>query len=63
MSKFVIEPHFRLQEWVAEEKGYFLLEGLDTNSASLFARPTGPTTRQSANRALSRVSRKAASRT
>jgi ABC-type nitrate/sulfonate/bicarbonate transport system substrate-binding protein len=29
MSKFVIEPHFRLQEWVAEEKGYFRAEGLD----------------------------------
>ena len=28
MSKFIIEPHFRLQEWVAEEKGYFRLEGL-----------------------------------
>jgi hypothetical protein len=29
MSKFVIEPHFRLQEWVAEKKGYFAQEGLD----------------------------------
>jgi hypothetical protein len=29
MPKFVIEPHFRLQEWVAEEKGYFRGEGLD----------------------------------
>jgi hypothetical protein len=29
MSKFVIQPHFRLQEWVAEEKGYFKDEGLD----------------------------------
>ena len=29
MPKFVIEPHFRLQEWVAEEKGYFRTEGLD----------------------------------
>ena len=26
---FVIEPHFRLREWVAEEKGYFKDEGLD----------------------------------
>jgi ABC-type nitrate/sulfonate/bicarbonate transport system substrate-binding protein len=26
---FVIEPHFRLQEWVAEEKGHFADEGLD----------------------------------
>jgi hypothetical protein len=29
MGKFVIEPHFRLQEWVAEEKGYFKDEGLE----------------------------------
>ena len=29
MGRFVIEPHFRLQEWVAEEKGYFRDEGLD----------------------------------
>jgi hypothetical protein len=28
-EKFVIQPHFRLQEWVAEEKGYFREEGLD----------------------------------
>lgn len=26
---FVIEPHFRLQEWVAEEKGYFHDAGLE----------------------------------
>jgi ABC-type nitrate/sulfonate/bicarbonate transport system substrate-binding protein len=31
MSKqpFIVDPHFRLQEWVAEEKGYFADEGLD----------------------------------
>ena len=29
MSKFVIGPHMRLQEWVAQEKGYFDAEGLD----------------------------------
>ena len=29
MPKFIIEPHFRLQEWVAEEKDYFRKEGLD----------------------------------
>ena len=29
MPKFIIEPHFRLQEWVAEEKGYFRSENLD----------------------------------
>src|SRR5438552_713823 len=27
-QKFIIQPHFRLQEWVAEEKGYFRDEGL-----------------------------------
>jgi len=29
VAKFVIAPHMRLQEWVAEEKGYFKAEGLD----------------------------------
>jgi len=29
MAKFAIEPHFRLQEWVADEKGYFRRQGLD----------------------------------
>jgi hypothetical protein len=29
MGKFRIIPHMRLQEWVAEEKGYFADEGLD----------------------------------
>ncbi len=29
MKKFVIVPHMRLQEWVAEERGYFKDEGLD----------------------------------
>jgi ABC-type nitrate/sulfonate/bicarbonate transport system substrate-binding protein len=29
MANFVIQPHFRLQEWVAQEKGYFKDEGLD----------------------------------
>jgi len=28
MTKFIINAHGRLQEWVAEEKGYFALEGL-----------------------------------
>jgi hypothetical protein len=28
-KKFIIKPHFRLQKWVAEEKGYFREEGLD----------------------------------
>lgn len=29
MSKYVIQPHVRLQEWVAEEHGYYAEEGLD----------------------------------
>ena len=29
MARFVIAPHMRLQEWVAEEKSYFAAEGLD----------------------------------
>ncbi len=29
MAKFVVSPHFRLQEWVAEAKGYFGDEGLE----------------------------------
>src|SRR5579862_8862746 len=28
MAKFVIAPHMRLHEWIAEEKGYFAAEGL-----------------------------------
>ncbi len=29
MRPFIIEPHFRLQEWVADAGGYFTDEGLD----------------------------------
>src|SRR5690349_10128645 len=29
MAKFRVATHGRLQEWVAEEKGYFKAEGLD----------------------------------
>ncbi len=29
MPTFIVSPHFRLQEWVAQEKGYFADEGLD----------------------------------
>jgi len=29
VSKFVIAPHMRLHEWVADDKGYFRDEGLD----------------------------------
>jgi len=36
MAKFVISPHFRLHEWVAEEKGYFRDEGLDYEFRDVF---------------------------
>jgi len=29
MTKFIIQPHGRLNDWVADEKGYFADEGLD----------------------------------
>jgi ABC-type nitrate/sulfonate/bicarbonate transport system substrate-binding protein len=36
MAKFVITPHFRLHEWVAEEKGYFRDQGLDYEFREVF---------------------------
>jgi hypothetical protein len=36
MPKFVISPHFRLHEWVAEEKGYFRTEGLEYEFREVF---------------------------
>ena len=35
-QKFIIQPHFRLQEWVAEEKGYFKAQGLDYEFHGVF---------------------------
>jgi hypothetical protein len=29
MAKFIIQPHGRLQEWIADGNGYFRDEGLD----------------------------------
>ena len=60
MSKFIIEPHFRLQEWVAEEKGYFRAEGLDYEFRELIrsTEPASITTRSM--RAPSRASRRGA---
>ena len=43
MAKFRIQPHGRLQEWVAEEKGYFQEQGLEYE----FARPGDRGTRLS----------------
>jgi hypothetical protein len=37
MNKFRIEPHGRLQEWVADEKGYFKDEGLDYEFLTSYA--------------------------
>jgi hypothetical protein len=41
MSKFVIAPHMRLHEWVAEEKGYFRDEGLDYEFREAIPRQEG----------------------
>ncbi len=41
MAKFLIEPHFRLQEWVAEEKDYFRAEGLDYEFQELIRSTAG----------------------
>ena len=37
MKKFRIEPHGRLQEWVADEKGYFKDEGLEYEFLTSYA--------------------------
>jgi ABC-type nitrate/sulfonate/bicarbonate transport system substrate-binding protein len=49
MSKFVIEPHFRLHEWVAREKGYFEAEGLEYEFREL-VQATGGQVHQTANK-------------
>ena len=41
MGKFIIEPHFRLHEWVAEEKGYFKQAGLDCEFRELIRSTAG----------------------
>jgi len=41
MAKFIVEPHFRLQEWVAEEKGYFRAQGLDYEFRELIRSTAG----------------------
>lgn len=44
MARFVIQPHTRIQEWVALEQGYFAAEGLDyaleESFAARFKNPT-----------------------
>jgi NitT/TauT family transport system substrate-binding protein len=37
MARFIIQPHIRLQEWVAEEKDYFRSVGLDYEFDLTFA--------------------------
>jgi ABC-type nitrate/sulfonate/bicarbonate transport system substrate-binding protein len=41
MPRFLIEPHFRLQEWVAHDKGYFREEGLDYEFRELIRATAG----------------------
>jgi ABC-type nitrate/sulfonate/bicarbonate transport system substrate-binding protein len=41
MAGFVIAPHMRLHEWVAEEKGYFRDEGLDYEFRDQLRAPDG----------------------
>ena len=42
MSKFIITPHFRLHEWIADERGYFADEGLDYEFREVFATHATP---------------------
>lgn len=47
MPKFIIQPHTRIQEWVALEQGYFADEGLDYELQESFAAKfKNPTLRQ-----------------
>ena len=62
MPAFAIEPHFRLQEWVADEKGYFHREGLDYEFQE-FIRSSGGAHHDAAQAAPSRASRRAGSPT
>lgn len=41
MARFIIAPHMRLHEWVAEEKGYFTAEGLDYEFRDQLTAPDG----------------------
>ena len=41
MAKFVIAPHMRLHEWVADEKGYFADAGLDYEFRDELRSPSG----------------------
>ena len=41
MARFVIAPHMRLHEWIAEEKGYFQAEGLEYQFKDEIVSPEG----------------------
>lgn len=41
MARFVIAPHMRLHEWIAEEKGYFQGEGLEYEFRDEIVSPDG----------------------
>ena len=58
MAQFIVEPHFRLQEWIAEEKGYFRDQGLDYEFRELIRSTKASTTTRAAG-ALSRASNRA----
>ena len=60
MAKFVIAPHFRLHEWVAEEKGYFAAAGLDYEFRESCARRRDGGTISAIGSAPTRRSRRAA---
>jgi hypothetical protein len=55
MSRFVIEPHFRLQEWVAEEKDYFRDEALEYEFREFIRSTDGAHHKQLASRVRSRA--------
>jgi len=46
MTTFVVNPHGRLQEWVAHEKGYFTAAGLADYELSAHALLTKDTPKQ-----------------
>jgi hypothetical protein len=50
MAQFIVEPHFRLQEWIAEEKGYFRDQGLDYEFRELIRSTKGQHHNKGGNR-------------
>ena len=62
MARFMIAPHMRLQEWVAEEKGYFAAEGLEYEFREEIVSKDGKKHDSVTRSAPTRPSRKAARR-